>query len=150
MSKAIIIIQLQLVILLFFGIEENKEMHPLVLKVEVNNLRNSNGVVQFALYNKEGSIPDENFKKCYKILKAKIINNSSTVTFADIPVGKYAVNIFHDENNNGKIDKGFILPIEGVGFSKFESIGLTNRPSFSKASFNIVSNKTMNIKIIYF
>jgi len=119
------------------------------LTIEVKNLRNSKGVVQFALYNKNGSIPDEDYENYYKILKGEIVNGSSTITFKNIPSGKYAINILHDENKNGKIDKGFILPIEGIGFSNFQSIGLTNRPNFSKASFELNENKTINVKVIY-
>lgn len=119
------------------------------LTVNVEKLRNSEGIVQFALYNKEGSIPDENFKKCYKIVKANIVNGSSTITFHSIPSGKYAVNILHDENNNSKIDKGFILPKEGIGFSNFQTIGMTNKPTFSKASFNLNSAMNIKINIIY-
>ena len=109
----------------------------LSLTIEVKNLRNEKGVVQFALYNKDDSIPDEDYENYYKIVKGEIVNGSSTITFKNIPLGKYAVNILHDENKNGKIDKGFILPIEGIGFSNFRSIGLTNRPNFSKASFEL-------------
>ena len=119
------------------------------LTVDVKNLRNEKGVVQFALYNKDGSIPDEDYENYYKIVKGEIVNGSSTITFKNIPSGKYAVNILHDENKNGKIDKGFILPIEGIGFSNFRSIGLTNRPNFSKASFELKENKTINVKVIY-
>ena len=119
------------------------------LTVEVKNLRNEKGVVQFALYNKEGSIPDEDYENYYKLVKGEIVNGSSTIAFKNIPSGKYAVNILHDENKNGKIDKGFILPIEGIGFSNFQSIGLTNRPNFSKASFELKENKTINVKMIY-
>jgi len=32
---------------------------------------------------------------------------------------KYAINILHDEDNNGKIKKGFVLPKEGMGFSNY-------------------------------
>ena len=119
------------------------------LTVDVKNLRNEKGVVQFALYNKDGSIPDEDFENYYKIVKGEIVNASSTITFKNIPSGKYAVNILHDENKNGKIDKGFILPIEGIGFSNFQSIGLTNRPNFSKASFELKENKTIDVTVIY-
>jgi uncharacterized protein (DUF2141 family) len=119
------------------------------LTIEVKNLRNEEGIVQFALYNKDGSIPDEYYENYYKILKGNIVNGSSTITFKNIPLGKYAVNILHDENKNGKIDKGFILPKEGVGFSNYQSIGLTNRPNFSKASFELKENKTISVKIIY-
>ena len=119
------------------------------LTIDVKNLRNEKGVVQFALYNKDGSIPDEDYENYYKIVKGEIVNGSSTITFKNIPTGKYAVNILHDENKNGKIDKGFILPIEGIGFSNFQSIGLTNRPNFSRASFELKENKTINVKVIY-
>lgn len=127
----------------------NQKGETYSLTVEVKDLQNSKGVVQFALYNKDGTIPDEDYKKCCKILKEKIQNGSSKVTFSNLPVGKYAVNILHDENENGEIDKGFILPIEGVGFSNFQSIGLTNRPNFSKASFMLKENKIITIQVIY-
>ena len=119
------------------------------LTVEVKGLRNSIGEVQFALYNKDGSIPDEHFKKYYKLLKAEIIDGASTVRFENIPQGTYAVNILHDENKNGEIDKGFILPKEGIGFSNIESIGLRNKPNFSKASFDLKSDRTIEVKVIY-
>lgn len=119
------------------------------LTIEVENLRNEKGEVQFALYNKDGSIPDEHYEKNFKLLKGEIVNNSSTITFKNLPSGKYAVNVLHDENKNGEIDKGFILPIEGIGFSNFQSIGFTNRPNFSKASFELNENKTIQIKVIY-
>lgn len=119
------------------------------ITVEVNNLRNSEGVVQFALYNKDGTIPDEDYANYYKMQIGNIVNGSSTITFINIPPGTYAVNILHDENRNGKIDKGFILPIEGIGFSNFETIGLTNRPNFEKASFSVKSNTSIEVKVTY-
>lgn len=127
----------------------NPDSDTYSLTIEVKNLRNDHGIVQFTLYNQEGSIPDENYEKYYKILKGEIVKGSSTITFKTIPSGKYAVNILHDENKNGKIDKKFILPIEGIGFSNFQSIGLKNKPNFSKASFELTGNKTINVKVIY-
>lgn len=119
------------------------------LTIEVRNLRNSKGVVQFALYNKDGTIPDEDYKKYYKITKGGITNNASIISFNNLPPGKYAVNIHHDENQNGKIDKGLILPIEGIGFSNFKTIGFSNRPNFSKAKFELKENRTIEVKVIY-
>lgn len=119
------------------------------LTVSVDGLRNSKGVVQFALYNQDDSIPDEEYKKYYKVEIGKISDGSSLVIFSGLPKGIYAINILHDENINGKIDKGFILPIEGIGFSNYESIGLMNRPDFTKASFQLKSNLKKAIKIIY-
>ena len=120
------------------------------LTVKVEKLRNSKGVVQFSLYNKDGTIPDKKYTKYFRQLTGTIRSGFSVVTFTKLPVGRYAVNILHDENQNKKIDKGFMLPIEGVGFSNYQSIGLGNRPKFSKASFELKTNATKAIKVIYF
>jgi len=119
------------------------------LTIDVSELRNSEGTVQFALYNREDALPDEHYKKYFKKLTGKIVNGASTVTFENLPEGKYAVNILHDENNDGKIKKGIILPKEGIGFSNFQSIGFSNRPSFSKASFSVLNDKKIKVNIIY-
>ena len=81
--------------------------------------------------------------------KVNINNGNAEYTFSNLPKGNYSVNILHDENNNGKIDKGLLLPKEGIGFSNYSSIGLTNRPNFKKASFELTQNKTIKVKVIY-
>ena len=63
--------------------------------------------------------------------------------------GEYAVSILHDENQNGKIDKKWLYPTEGVGFSNMTSINLLNRPNFKKTKFKVEANKQIKIKIIY-
>ena len=148
--KQLLLFALVSISLLTLSSFNNQKGETYSLTVEVKELQNSKGVVQFALYNKDGTIPDEDYKKCWKILKEKIQNGTSKVTFSNLPLGKYAVNILHDENENGEIDKGFILPIEGVGFSNYQSIGLTNRPNFSKASVDLNRDKKIEVKIIYF
>jgi len=141
-----------LILILFFGLfsftKHNPETYSLTISVK--NLRNSKGVIQFSLYNKDGSIPDEKYKNYYLQKSSFISNNEATITFTNLPKGWYAINILHDENENGKIDKGFLLPKEGVGFSNYKSIGLSNRPKFSKAKFNLAQNGNKEISVIYF
>ena len=137
---------LAIVLISSFSIQKQETFS---LTVEVNDLRNSEGTVLFALYNRKDAFPDEHYKKYFKKLTGKIVNGTSLVTFENIPVGKYAVNILHDENNDGKIKKGLIMPIEGIGFSNYKSIGLSNKPTFSKASFDIQSDKKIKVNIIY-
>lgn len=50
---------------------------------------------------------------------------------------------------DGKIKKGFIMPVEGIGFSNYQSIGIGNKPKFSKASFDVISDLKINVKVIY-
>ena len=143
-----ILLTIVVLITVSFGSIHQNETYSLT--VTVTDLRNSEGLVQFSLYNKDGSIPDEKFKKYYLQKTATISNNSATVTFDNIPVGWYAVNILHDENENHKIDKGFVMPKEGIGFSNYSSIGLTNRPKFEKAKFELISDLSKEVIIIYF
>ena len=121
------------------------------LTIKVNELQNSKGNIIIALYNKEGSIPDENFQRFYKKEFVNIIENKATYTFENLPLGFYAVTILHDENNNGKIDKKMMLPMpkEGVGFSNYDDFGLNNRPNFKNAGFNLTKNTTIAVKVIY-
>ncbi len=148
MKKIITILQSLLVIVFLSSFSTQKE-ETFSLTIEVRELRNSTGTVLFALYNREDAFPDEHYKKCFKKLTGKIENSASSVTFENLPEGKYAVNILHDENNDGKIKKGIVLPKEGIGFSNYKSVGFSNRPAFIKASFDLMSDKKILVKIIY-
>jgi len=121
------------------------------LTIVVENLKNSDGSLIFTLYNKDGTIPDEKFQAYYKKAEVEIKSKRARFTFNQIPGGTYAIAILHDENNNGKIDKKFMLPLpkEGVGFSNYTDFGLSNRPNFKGASFTLDSDKTMVVKVIY-
>ena len=139
-----------LILLLSIGsVIQAADNKGITLTVSVSELRNSTGNVVFALYNREDAFPDEQYKKYYKIIRGKIANYSSVVIFKDLPSGEYAVNILHDENNDGKIKKKFIKPVEGIGFSNFQSIGLSNKPTFEKAAFYLRANTTIKVTIIY-
>ena len=119
------------------------------LTVEVDQLRNSKGRVQFALYDRDGTIPDEHYKHWCKLGVAPITDGKAAFTFTGLPMGRYAVNILHDENANGKIDKGLLLPKEGIGFSNYSSVGPMNRPNFSKASFDLRQDVRVKVKVVY-
>lgn len=58
------------------------------------------------------------------------------------------MNILHDENGNGKIDKGLFLPNEGIGFSNYNTIGLGNRPNFRKASFEVEQDLRIRVQVV--
>jgi len=119
------------------------------LKIDIYNLRNSKGQIVVLVYNKDGTIPDKSFSKYYRKKIVKIDDKTAYVEFDNLPAGKYAVNFFHDENANGKLDKGFFIPKEGFGLSRFESVNLFNRPNFKKASIIVQQDTLIRIKTIY-
>ena len=58
------------------------------------------------------------------------------VTIRNVPPGRYAAQGTHDENENGKVDRGlFGIPKEGVGFSNDAKIRM-GPPRFGEAAFD--------------
>ncbi|MDE3741129.1 DUF2141 domain-containing protein [Maribacter polysaccharolyticus] len=140
-----------LTLLLIISMLSNSSMDMYSLTVKIDGLKNSEGSAIFALYNKEGSIPDEKFKNYYIKKTVKIVGGKAVCSFKNLQQGRYAIAVLHDENNNGKLDKKIMLPlpVEGIGFSNYTSIGLSNRPNFTKASFELDSDTTISVKMIY-
>lgn len=136
-------------VLLLTSFKTTSPRNTFSLTVRVEGLRNAEGVVQIALYNHGGTLPDEKYERYYKMGKTTINDGRAVYTFHHLPSGSYAVNILHDENENGKIDKGLILPKEGIGFSNYETINLMNRPKFSKARFTVSEDCQKTIKVVY-
>jgi len=61
--------------------------------------------------------------------------------FKDIPDGEYALMVYHDENENGRLDKNFIgIPKEPVGFSN--GYRPRSSPRYSKARFEVQSGSS--------
>ena len=119
------------------------------LTVVATGLKNDKGEVQFSLYNKEGTIPDKALNKYFKMQRVPITGTTAKAVFKDLPKGRYAVSLFHDKNNNHKIDKGLIMPEEGVGLSNYKTINFFNLPDFKKASFSVEKDKEVKINVIY-
>ncbi|MEM6450979.1 MAG: DUF2141 domain-containing protein [Cyanobacteria bacterium P01_D01_bin.105] len=74
-----------------------------------------------------------------------------SVTFESLPLGTYAVSVFHDENEDGEINQGnFGIPLEGFGFSKNPTI-TTRVPEFSETAIIVVGANTITeIELIYY
>ena len=54
------------------------------LTLEVKELRNSDGMIIFAIYNREDAFPNEHFKKCLQKITGKIQNGTSSVSFHNL------------------------------------------------------------------
>ena len=68
------------------------------------------------------------------------------MTFKDIPVGIYAVSVFHDENDNGKLDtNSFGIPNEQFGCSN-NAKGFMGPSKWKNAKFEL-KDKDQNLII---
>ncbi len=104
--------------------------------VEVRNIRSTKGMLKGCLFSSEDGYP-EDYTKASSLSKASIKDSCSTeMIFRDVNFGMVAFVIIHDENNDGKLQKGFLFrPKEGFCFSN-NAVGLLGPPSFKKASFD--------------
>lgn len=119
------------------------------VSIEVMNLKSNRGFVLVSLYNNVKDFPKDANKAIGKS-KASIENGKAIVTFNNLPAGKYAAAILHDENNNLKMDFNILgMPKEGYGFSN-DAKGLFGPPSFERASFNVDGEKKIVIRASYF
>jgi len=125
--------------------------HPVdqgVFIIQVDGLRNSDGVVTLALYEKDGHLSEDRVKASFK---SPITNNKAVIKTKGLPYGEYSLVVIHDENNNGKMDFNIIkMPKEGVGFSNNPKIGLS-KPSFEEMKVELErSEKKIRIEMKYF
>jgi len=66
-----------------------------------------------------------------------------TVVFHDLPVGQYAVSVFQDGNDNGRLDTNiFGIPRERFGFSNG-----VRRPNFHASLFGFDGDMSITIRI---
>jgi len=73
--------------------------------------------------------------KTIAVVKAQIQDGSATCAFPNVSPGSYAVAVYHDENDNGRLGRGFLgIPKEGAGVSK-DAQGAWGVPSFDQAKF---------------
>lgn len=115
------------------------------ISLEVLNTESNDGQLIVYLHNNPKDYP-KNKDKAFKVIKTKITNNKATIKFDNIPYGKYAIAVHHDENGDGKVDKNFVgMPSEDFAASN-NATGFMGPPSFEDASFEL--NKTsISIKI---
>lgn len=84
-------------------------------------------------------LPGENVRgKGHWEAMAPIYERASDLRFGDLPAGRYAVVVFHDQNGNGRIDHGAFRPSELLGFSGGFVLSLTSGlPTFEKLEFKL-------------
>ncbi|NRD23932.1 DUF2141 domain-containing protein [Winogradskyella litoriviva] len=113
------------------------------ITVKVEDANSNDGKMFIALYNTETGF----LKQSYKGEISAITNKSCKVLFKDIPKGVYAVSIFHDENDNGKMDTNFFgIPSEDYGCSN-DATGFMGPPKWEDAKFELNKNKSITISL---
>ena len=101
--------------------------------IEVTGIKDRKGQIVVYLCNKKTFL-----KRCDIIQTQPVVVGSIQFKFTDIPVGLYAIQVFHDENMDETLDMGFIFPEEGYGLSNYPSRPKL-KPDFDDSKFMLRS-----------
>ncbi len=110
--------------------------------VEVQGLRNDEGLIRVTLYDSASGFPND-LSKALDSGAAEIEGGRARVVFRRYSHGTYAVGLFHDENRNGVMDTNLIgVPREGYGASR-DARGRLGPPRFQDAAFEHDGHETV-------
>lgn len=117
-----------------------------MIQLEITGIKNITGIIQIAVYKSDTDFDREIFSYVLSIPASLDVK----VSIPNLEIGKYAIAVYHDENNNQKLDKNFAgIPKEGYGFSN-NAVGLLGQPKFSETSFSLDSQvKKISIRMKY-
>jgi len=103
------------------------------IEVHINNINSDKGTIRIGLYNSESNF----YEKIYKSIAIKAKKGSLKATLDEIPIGYYAISVYHDENNNTALDSNFFgIPKEPYGTSN-NAKGSFGPPSWEDAKFSV-------------
>src|SRR5574338_691219 len=112
------------------------------VEVDLTALRSTRGAIQACMTRNPAHFP--NCKADPDALRRTVPASVRRVQFNDVPTGRYAVSVFHDENANQKLDTLVGIPKEGFGFSRnpvirfgpprFDKVSIELAPGFTRTS----------------
>ena len=118
--------------------------HAGELAVTITDIRAAEGTLLVSVVNSDAAW--NNQAKPVAATKVAATKGEMTLKFADLPDGQYAVQVMHDQNDNGKLDTNFVgIPSEGYGFSNNPNV--MRRAHFDEARFELVGNAAISIRL---
>lgn len=128
-----------------FAFTSIQEKHSLTIKV--SNVKDIQGKMFFALYDKASDFPKEG--RYTKRVSVKVSEKTVSYTFEGLDEKDYAIAVFHDKNGDGKCNLNFFgVPTEGYGFSKnFKPV--FSAPKFDDVKVRSSEGKQLEIKLLH-
>ena len=113
------------------------------VRVEVAGLRSDRGVVRAAV------CAEDEFTAATCAHAASARADGTAVVVEDVPPGTWAVQVFHDEDGDGELDRRGFRPSEGMGFSRDARMRF-GPPRFRDAAFALDGDATVRLTMRYF
>jgi uncharacterized protein (DUF2141 family) len=127
--KAAVILLLPLVFLTLHPV------HP-VLRIDISNVRNRNGVILLSVYSSPQEYPYHPFRT-YEVKKDSLKQGNLSTVITDLNSGTYGMCLLDDENRSGGMEYNFIgIPLEGYGFAN-NVRPLIKHPDYDRCLFTL-------------
>ena len=112
----------------------------------MTGFENDEGQVMVALFLDEQGWPGSE-EHVFATAVVPINGAQAFAEFGDVPVGPFAVTVYHDENGNRELDSNaFGIPFERYGFSAGAE-GVFGPPSFAEARMELAAGERNQIAI---
>ena|SRR2546428_4035485 len=117
--------------------------------VRIDGFRNDRGIARVAVFDQAAGFPGTP-EQALRRATSNIDGGKVEVRFDSLPYGTYAVAVHHDENADGKLNKGlFGRPKEGYGVSN-NVVHARHAPTFEEAQFRLDSDQAvLEIRVHY-
>jgi uncharacterized protein (DUF2141 family) len=118
------------------------------VSVSIHGLRANKGRLLACLTTKPAAFPDCSKDPASRKLSVPAADGVR-LDFGPVPDGQYAFSLVHDENDNGRMDKRLMMPVEGYGFSRDAPVRM-GPPRFDQASFRVSGAPVqLSVKVRY-
>lgn len=109
------------------------------LVLEVQNIKTGDGMIWVGVY---ASASDFLIKEKATLVGIKVDSKKQmTIEIPNLEYGEYALAVFHDENNNGEMDRNLVgIPSEPFAFSK-PPVSKFRIPTFEEVKFTFEPQK---------
>lgn len=116
--------------------------------IHLQQIQSAAGYIKIAVFNQPVGFPNEQ-SKAYKLLTIPAQKGNVKLSLGKLPPGKYALAVFHDENDDGHLNTNMIgIPTEGYAFSK-KPEGSFGVPSFSSVAITIERKQEIDLLLSY-
>ena len=117
------------------------------LDITVHGINSAKGVIRLAICPSAAGFPDCRGREV-RSASLPISGGRASIRFTDLPCDTYAISLFHDANDNGKLDTFLGIPREGYGFSRNPPFR-PRAPRFSEVEFAISGAMATTISLRY-
>jgi uncharacterized protein (DUF2141 family) len=119
------------------------------ITVTITNIRNNKGAILMKFYDDSAPFPDKDGFLRVVLNKSDINGDTYTQTFHGFPSKNMAIALLDDENDNQKLDMGWVLPKEGHAFSDYVH-SVLRKPVYEDFDFLLTGDRHVTMRMKYY